>query len=327
LHSEACEIQKLFLEELLRRGYVELARSVLEKTALVATGTPRAVALGNLSIIYKNAGELDRALATYEEARAAIEESGDMPNLARVLHQIGNTHYAREDYGSALTSYRRSLEISTELGDRIVATATRIQVGNTHYQCGEMEDALGEYLSAADASRGLGAHHLLAPVALQIGQIHLRERRYLQAEASLEEAEQAAIAAGDLRTRLKVLQSQGVLARERREYDAARERLVEAIELADALGDPAEAALALVILGDLERMRLQPAEAMQCYDEARGRLDGVRARTASTPAEVRRIEGEIEAQVRSLEESLGAEAFERVCRRARAGRHGGGSQG
>lgn len=117
-HREAYEVQKAFLEELLRRGLYELTRKLLEEAADTTRGAPRAVSLGNLAIIHKNEGELDEAVRIYEQVREEFEAVGDHSNVARVFHQLGNTHYLRGDHERAIESYRQSLEISQEIDER-----------------------------------------------------------------------------------------------------------------------------------------------------------------------------------------------------------------
>ena len=142
LPEDAYDVQRVFVQELVRRGHLELAREVLEETAPMVKGLARAVTLGNLAIIHKNSGDHDHALEIYRQVHAEFERLGDDANTARVLHQIGNTRYLKGDHGGALESYRKSLETSSALGDKAVAGATRIQIANIHYQRGELPEAL-----------------------------------------------------------------------------------------------------------------------------------------------------------------------------------------
>ncbi|MBI4604830.1 MAG: tetratricopeptide repeat protein [Planctomycetes bacterium] len=315
-HDDAYQVQKLFLQDLVHRGDLDAARHVLEETARTATGPNRTVALGNLAIVHKNAGDHDRALEIYSEVAAEFTRLGDAANVARVHHQIGNTHYARGSYALALESYRRSLDVSGALGDKPAATVTRIQIANVHYQRGEREEALRDYLEALDEARVLENGALAAAVELQVGQIHFQERRYVEADAHLKEAETLGRSCGDLRTLLKALEARGTVARERREYDAARSLFDGAVTTAEALGDGHEAASALLLAGEVERQRLQPAEALHCYERARALLARHGALTGISAGDREPLGREIEERVRSLAEELGDEAFARIARRA-----------
>ncbi|MCX9079357.1 MAG: tetratricopeptide repeat protein, partial [Candidatus Methanoperedens sp.] len=277
-HDGAYEVQKTFIEEILRRGYLDMAAWILRRTADSVTGIARSVTLGNLAITYKNAGDLDRALETYQVVRGEFEEAGDLQNVARVLHQIGNVQYLRRDHGAALEAYRRSLELSGQLGETAVNAATRIQIANLQYQANDVDGALEEYRRALADTAALGAHHLQAIVALQVAQIHQRRHEYLEAEEALAQAESAAQDASDLRSLVKIYQAQGMLAARRREYDAARSRYEDAMRVAEQLGDYAEVASTRALAGDLELGRSQPAEALADFLRARSLLgsDGAR---------------------------------------------------
>ena len=314
LPEDAYDVQKVFVQELVRRGYLELAREVLEDTAPVVHGLARAVALGNLAIIHKNSGDHDHALEIYRQVQAEFERLGDEANTARVLHQIGNTRYLKGDHRGALESYRKSLETSSALGDKTVAGATRIQIANIHYQRGELPEALAAYEESLAAARGDADGSLIAAVEIQVGRIHFLEGRYLDAEAHYREAEQQAQAAADLRSLLKVYEAQAELAKKLRDYDSARSRCDRASETAASLGDALECVAALVRTADLERERLHLADAVVIYSKALGLLGTFGARGAGTDAELDEIAGKIEARLREMEQILGADVYARIRR-------------
>lgn len=314
-YEEAYEEQRNFVGEFLRRGYLDLASWVLRRTAETASGPARAIALGNLAITYKNSGDLARALDTYEAVRAEFEAAGDLANLARVFHQIGNIHYLKNDAASATAAYERSLEISRDLGDLAVRAAARIQLANIRYQAKELDRALAEYLEALSDSKALGSQALCAIVALQIAQVCALRGKYLEAETYLSEAQASAAAAGDLRTLVKVAQAQGLLAARRREYEAARNAYLKARRNAEELGDSVEVAGTLVLLGDLERASLQPKEALAAYIEARAVLGSYAAEGSASEAERRALEAQVSQRIEDLAQALGQEAFQRLLKR------------
>ena len=305
-HSTAYELQKVFVEELIQHGSIDLARFVLEETVRTSTGLRRAVALGNLAIIHKNCGALSEALKLYGQVRDELVALDDSANLARVLHQIGNTQYVMGDYDAATESYESSLELSSALGDRSVAAATRIQVANVYFMRGDRSRALEAYLDTLDDARVTEDHGLTAAVELQIGQIHLLEKRYMDADSHLREAERSAQASNDLRSLVKILEARGSVARERREYDEARAIYDRATEMAWSLGDATEAAAGLVLTGDLERDRLQLTEALRCYVRAQEAIGG---RVAQAPGDASKLKRLVEERLGSLRETLGPQGF------------------
>src|SRR5262249_42482016 len=175
-HGESYEVQKVFLEELLRRGFYELTRKLLEESAATTSGAPRAVSLGNLAIIHKNDGNFDQAVRLYEQVRKEFEQVGDRANTARVYHQLGNTHYLRGDHEKAIASYQKSLAISLEINEPAVAAATRIQIANVQYVQGSHQEALESYRETLALAEEIQDRNLTAAIHLQIGQLLIGTR-------------------------------------------------------------------------------------------------------------------------------------------------------
>ena len=320
--DEACQVHKCYVEDLLRLGYFDLARCVLSQTVETTEGNTRAVTLGNLAIIHKNAGEYDRALELYESAEHELTELGDRCNVARVLHQIGNVHYLRERFHEAINSYLESAEISKELGEILIASATRVQIGNVLYQLGEEEDALRHYHEIVQDLRAAAGDEnnpgMLAAVQVQIGQIHQKAGRPMEAAAALDEAERGIRPTDDRRSLIKVLRARALLLREQHEYERAIDLYAEATEAASGLGDRLELTTCHVLRGDLERNRMQLGKALEHYRDATRLLRSAETRRVSDEEQLRSAEELLESRLQELRDIMGGEAFERAAKKLQA---------
>ena len=315
-HDDAYQVLKAFLEDLLRRGFYELARKLLEEAAENTKGQSRVVALGNLAIIHKNAGNLDEAVRLYEQVRADFEASGDQANLARVHHQLGNTHYLRGDLDQALSSYRESLDISREIGEEGVAVATRIQVANIAYVRGEREEALVDYREALTQAQKLGDKAMVTAVRLQIAQLLLNLKRLREAEEELEDGRRDAEASGDGRSRIKACQLAAVVASEQREYERALGALEESYAIAVALGDPMEMAACRLSIGNIEGQRLHFTPAARAYFSALDLLDPEQdlVKASASVSEIQIYRNAIKEKLRELAERVGTEVYARILK-------------
>jgi tetratricopeptide (TPR) repeat protein len=314
-YDEACQVHKCFIEDLLRLGYFDAAREVLTETIETTTGNTRAVTRGNLAIIYKNEAQYDLALELYEQVRNELLALGDRSNVARVLHQIGNVHYLREDLSSALECYQQSSQLSSELGELAIATATRVQIANILYQCGDEDDALGHYREIVGALQHSGSEKnasLIGAVLVQMGQIHQKAKRYLEAETQFKEAEKVVRACDDRRSLIKVLRAHALVARERREYDEALQDYEEATRTAVELGDLVEAATCAILTGDLEKDRVQLGKAISHYSTALKLLTTPPAPRVVTSEQVEAVMELIDERMKELETTMGAESYERA---------------
>jgi tetratricopeptide (TPR) repeat protein len=316
LHKEAYEVQKSFLEELLRRGMNELARLLLLESARTTEGAPRAVSLGNLAIIHKNEGDLDEAVRLYDEVRKEFEGLGDLPNIARVYHQLGNTHYLRGDLDMAIENYQKSLAISVEIEERAVSVATRIQIANVQYLRGQQEEALASYRETLDLAEEIQDRAIVTAIHLQLGQLLFSLRRMSEAEEELLVAEREATQLGDRRNLVKVYQLLGLVAAERRDYDQAVLHMERAAETAGSLGDPAEISSCFLRIGMIEAERLAFGKAAASIFRALDLLWAAKARAqfAGNPGDLDTYRKMLNERLDEVAVQVGPEAFARILK-------------
>ena len=103
-------------EYLARCGYIELAMGLLKQSVDMASGTTKAIATGNLAILYQGVGDLKTAIRLLEEAKEVLNKQGDRRNVAAILHQLGVIHQKQGNYPEAVKLYEQSLDISQGSG-------------------------------------------------------------------------------------------------------------------------------------------------------------------------------------------------------------------
>lgn len=74
-------------------------------------------ALGNISVVLVEHGDLAAALKTYQEALQGAEAIGDMQVLAAVLHNMAGVHLLRLELDAALAGFTHACDISRQSGD------------------------------------------------------------------------------------------------------------------------------------------------------------------------------------------------------------------
>ncbi len=311
-YTEASQLNKVFLEETLKYGYFDIARKVLSETTDTTTGPSRAVALGNLAMIYKNQGDYERALELYAQARTELENMDDQPNVARILHQIGNALYLKGELELALHSYTESHGISSELGHHVVATATKVQMANVLWALDRKDEALSKYEEALGELEGSPNQTLLSAVKLQLGQAHLHAKRYVEAESCLRDAESEARGCNDRRGLLKSQRANAILARQRHEYEQALQYYDEAAETALRLGDLLEVLACKVNKGDMERDRTMFGNALSCYLEATHTLTTLEKSGTLPTKQLAELTATVSGKMHCLAEQMGPEAYRRA---------------
>ncbi len=68
-------------------------------------------ALGNIGLIYKNRGEWERALESYNKSLAIKEGLEDKQGISNALNNIGNIYQNRGEWERALENYNKSIAI------------------------------------------------------------------------------------------------------------------------------------------------------------------------------------------------------------------------
>ncbi|MBI4583987.1 MAG: tetratricopeptide repeat protein [Planctomycetes bacterium] len=316
--QEAYEIHKSFVEVFLSLGFLDLAKSVLEECLSALEGHQRQVIIGNLAIIYKSEGDHDGALKLYREALEQFASRNDLPNVARVHHQMGNTYYLQGNYAKALNHYETSHEIAVHLGDATVAMLTRVQMANIQFSRQEFDEALKAYLEAMKLATSTGNQLMELALRIQISQIFICRHRYPEAERELLAAEAVALQRDDRRNHLKVLELRGILAVKSRDYAQAASHFLKAEEVAASLGDLAEQANCRIHLGVLAEEKLHYGEALQAYLEARDLLRSAALKTGSGGEGAEAASevdlGRVQEQLQGIAARLGREAYLRIAR-------------
>ncbi|MDD1734781.1 MAG: tetratricopeptide repeat protein, partial [Methanothrix sp.] len=132
-------------EYLARCGYIELAMGLLKQSVDMASVTTKAIATGNLAILYQGVGDLKTAIRLLEEAKEVLNKQGDRRNVAAILHQLGVIHQKQGNYPEAVKLYEQSLDLAKDLGDKSGIALSLHQLGNVHYQQGNYPEAVKLY--------------------------------------------------------------------------------------------------------------------------------------------------------------------------------------
>lgn len=128
-------------------GQAREAIPVLEQARALAeqTGDERhhVQVLYTLAAALMNAGNINEALATFEQAYALVAGGmDDAALLGRLTVCIGHLHYARGDYNKALAQYARARELFDGVDDLDNVAAVYTGLGRVHRQRGDLKTAL-----------------------------------------------------------------------------------------------------------------------------------------------------------------------------------------
>lgn len=140
---------------------------------------------GDIGRVLFSNGEIDKALAEYEEALKL--QAGDRAGQAETLGYIGMAYTATGRHQEALEKfYAPALAIQREAGDRVGAARTLHNMGVAHFSGGDDEQALGKFKDALGAWKGLLFRTAEAETRYWIARTEARRGNLAEARKQLE---------------------------------------------------------------------------------------------------------------------------------------------
>jgi tetratricopeptide (TPR) repeat protein len=182
-------------------------------------------------------GELDRALALYQESLQLLEQIGDLQGQAASLHSMAQVYLTRGELDRALALYQESLQIDEQIGD-----------------------LQGKAASLHQMAQEAASLHQMAQVYLTRGEL---DRALALYQESLQLKEQI----GDLQGKAASLHNMANILMARNEWQDAEQVLQESQQLAQKVGSVEHLAFATVKLGQVARARGDTATALARYRE------------------------------------------------------------
>jgi tetratricopeptide (TPR) repeat protein len=224
---------------------------------------PRAVALGNLGLVYGfRIDELDKAEEYCQQALEINREIGNRLGEAETMRTLGFIYEELGDLDKAEEYYRQALEINREIGNRLGEAQDLGNLGFVYYVTRRLEKAEEYYQQALEIDREIGNRLGEAETMRTLGFIYEELGDLDRAEDYFKRALEADREIGNRRYEAFDLEALGFVYEQRDALQKAEERHGEALEIFRETGDRREEARELENLGDvyLQRGELEKAE-------------------------------------------------------------------
>ncbi len=101
-----------------------------------------AISLHNIGFIYKNQGDINKALEYYDKSMKIQEEIGDKEEIAITYHNIGAIYNKQGHISKALEYYGKSLKIKEEINDKDGIASSFNAIGIVYKNQGDTDKAL-----------------------------------------------------------------------------------------------------------------------------------------------------------------------------------------
>ncbi len=153
--------------------------------------------LTNLGTAQRGAGQVEAAIAAYNEAIALMEELDDPVNQAQTRLNLGNAYWAMGQPQQALAHFLQAEPVFRRAHDTLRLARVNTNMGVVYLQLGQLEQAHAALTTAIDLNRLVGDRRLSANALDTMGELHLRLG---QPAAALGWFEQAWAELGELAT-------------------------------------------------------------------------------------------------------------------------------
>jgi len=216
-----------------------------------------AASLHQVGMIYEERGDYDAALGQYQKSLAIKEKIGDIAGVAKSLHQVGMIYEKRGDYDAALDQYQKALKTFEEIGDIKNAAACLHQVGMIYQMKGDYDAALEQYQKSLAIKEKIGDIKGAALSLWGIGNVYLDKGDYDNALEEYQKALKTFEKIGDIKNVAGCLHQVGMIYQERGEYDAALGQYQKSLAIFERIGSPN----AKIVMGNIALIREKIGEA------------------------------------------------------------------
>lgn len=228
----------------------------------------RADVLNAFGVAYRNLGEMDQAVESYEAAAAMRQRIGDERGYAQAQRNLAVLQMMRGEQAEARKRLAEALAILQALGDTAGIADLQNDFGVLAEQRGDYKEALERYRQALRLRRDLGDRRLLAQSLGNVGLVYSVLGRYEDALVYCRQALDHAEMSGDRSSVVAARQNLGLLELAGGSWDTAVESYLSALTLSREIGFKEAIPVSLGHLGRLAQLQGRPRTSIAFYEEA-----------------------------------------------------------
>ena len=169
------EVDRLYLVRLrygLFQSILRDGKAAMERAKRLGNREHEAVFAGNLGIVYRIRGELNKAEEMYHRSLELEEQLGRKEGMASDYGNLGNVYRIRGDLNKAEEMYHRSLELEKQLGRKEGMACDYGNLGNVYQTRGDLNKAEEMYHRSLELDEELGRKEGMASVYGNLGVVY-----------------------------------------------------------------------------------------------------------------------------------------------------------
>ena len=243
-------------------------RQALDASRQAGHRQGEAATLGNLGLVYRSRGDLDRSEELHKESLVIHREIGNRRGEANQLSALGLVDADQGDLDSAEEHYTKALHIHRDIGYRLGEAQDLGNLGIVYRNRGDLDRAEEQLKQALAMQREIGDRLGQANQLGNLGAVYKDRGDFARAEEHYQQALEINREIGYRLGEAQTLGNLGSVYLQRGDLDRADEHLKQALDIQREIGDKLSAANQLGNLGLLATKRKQGKAACQLVKEA-----------------------------------------------------------
>ncbi|MCC5662576.1 tetratricopeptide repeat protein [Nostoc sp. CHAB 5784] len=228
----------------------------------------KAATLNQLGIIYANKGEVDEAIAHYNQSLEIKERIGNVQGKAVTLSCLGIIYADKGDVDEAIALYNQSLEIFERIGNVREKAATLNQLGIIYANQGKVEEAIALYNQSLEITERIGNVQGKAATLHQLGIIYASKGDVDEAIALYNQSLEIKERIGDVEGKAATLHCLGIIYAGKGDVDEAIVLYNQSLEITERIGDVKRKAATLHCLGIIYANKGDVDEAIALFNQS-----------------------------------------------------------
>jgi tetratricopeptide (TPR) repeat protein len=204
-------------------------------------------------------GQLDEAVAAYEESIRRDKELGDIRGIAVGKGQIGSIRNDQGRYSEALRAHAEARDRFTQLDEPEAIAGSWNQTGVVYQDAGELEAAEDAYRKSLAIEVQLGNVVGQARTLNQLGTLYNELGKLEEAVAFYQQAVNKSIEIGDILNEGRQRQNLAHTLQKLKRLDEARQEILRAIGCKSKFGHASRIWMTWAILAEIEKKTANPA--------------------------------------------------------------------
>ncbi|MBD2526338.1 tetratricopeptide repeat protein [Nostoc sp. FACHB-133] len=208
----------------------------------------------HLGILKANKGEVEEAIALYNQSLEIDERIGNVQDKAATLHQMGIIYANKEEVEKAIAFYNQSLEIDAldeRIGNVQGKAATLHCLGNLYANKGDVDQAIAFYNQSLAITERIGNFQTKAATLYNLGYIYANKGEVEQAITLFNQSLEIFEHIGNVQGKAATLNNLGYIYADKGEVDEAISLYNQSLEIFERIGDVQGKATTLHQLGIL----------------------------------------------------------------------------